>query len=77
MKIGIIGLGRMGEGMASRLLKSKIDNEVLRKGEGILRVEYGFGFWLVLLLFLCAIGLNGFLFSEIEEEDSELIKQIE
>jgi len=59
------------------LLKSKIDNEVLRKGEGILRVEYGFGFWLVLLLFLCAIGLNGFLFSEIEEEDSELIKQIE
>jgi len=64
-----------GLGLVSLLcLKAKIDNEVLREGEGILRVEYGFGFWLILLLFLFAIGLNGFLFSEMKKEDLELIE---
>jgi hypothetical protein len=43
------------------LLKAKIDNEVLKEGEGIVQVEYAFGFWLLLVLFLCAIGLNAYL----------------
>lgn len=64
-----------GLGSVSLLcLKAKIDNEVLREGEGILRVEYGFGFWLILLLFLFAIGLNGFLFSKMKKEAPELIE---
>jgi hypothetical protein len=58
------------------LLKAKIDNEVLKEGEGVLRVEYGAGFWLILLLFLFAAGLNGFLFSQLKkgtEEQATLI----
>lgn len=55
------------------LLKSKIDNEVLREGEGAFRVEYGAGFWLILLLFLSAIGLNAFLFSQRKKEIEKLL----
>lgn len=43
------------------LLKAKIDNDVLKEGEGIVQVEYAFGFWLLLVLFLSAIGLNAYL----------------
>ena len=46
------------------LLKAKIDNDALQQGEGVLRVEYGIGFWLILLLLLGAIGLNAFLFRQ-------------
>ena len=52
------------------LLKAKIDNEVLKEGEGILRVEYGSGFWLAFVLFLCAIGLNVFLLSQMKKMES-------
>jgi hypothetical protein len=52
-------------------LKAKIDSEVLKEGEGMLRVEYGIGFWLVLLLFLAAIGLNVFLFSQMKKKIKE------
>lgn len=44
------------------LLKAKIDNDVLKEGEGIVQVEYAFGFWLLLVLFLSAIGLNAYLY---------------
>lgn len=45
------------------LLKFKIDNEVLKEGEGMVQVEYGIGFWLAFLFLLFAAGWNGFLFS--------------
>jgi hypothetical protein len=40
------------------LLKSKLDNDILRQGQGILQIDYGAGFYLTLLLFLFAIGIN-------------------
>lgn len=40
------------------LLKSKLDNDILRQGQGMLQVDYGAGFYLTLLLFLSAIGAN-------------------
>jgi hypothetical protein len=46
------------------LLKSKIDNEVLKSGRGLLQVEYGIGFWISFFLFLAAAILNGFIFSQ-------------
>jgi len=49
------------------LLKSKIDNDVLKEGGGMLQVEYGVGFWLTLILFLSAIGMNAFLLSQREK----------
>lgn len=44
------------------LLKSKIDNEAMREGGGVLRAEYEVGFWLTFLLFIAAAGLNGLIF---------------
>ncbi|PIR71965.1 MAG: hypothetical protein COU42_02990 [Candidatus Nealsonbacteria bacterium CG10_big_fil_rev_8_21_14_0_10_36_24] len=55
------------------LLRTKIDNEVLREGEGAFRVEYGIGFWLALLLFIAAIGLNAFLFSQLRKKEEETV----
>ncbi|MBL7209075.1 MAG: zinc-ribbon domain-containing protein [Dehalococcoidia bacterium] len=49
------------------LLKSKIDNEILSEGAGMIQVEYGIGFWLTILVFLSAAGLNGFLFLQSEK----------
>jgi len=45
---------------------------VLKEGEGMLQVEYGIGFWFVLLLFLVAIGLNVFLFSQLKKKTEQL-----
>ncbi len=46
------------------LLKVKIDNDVLREGKGMLKIEYGIGFWVTFLLFIIAAGWNSFLFSK-------------
>jgi hypothetical protein len=43
------------------LLKIKLDRDIFREGEGILQLEYGAGFWFVLILLLFAIGLNFYL----------------
>ncbi len=51
-----------GIGLISLLmLKLKLDNEILREGKGMLELEYGVGFWVVLILFLIAIVLNVYL----------------
>ncbi len=52
---GILGLAFL------LLLKLKIDNEVLKEGEGAIQVQYGSGFWLVLLVLIVTIGLNVYL----------------
>lgn len=55
------------------LLKAKLDNDILREGEGMLRLEYEIGFWLTFLLFLFAAGWNGFLFfrrERVQENDT-------
>ncbi len=40
------------------LLKAKLDNDILREGEGLLHIDYGFGFYLVLILFFSAFVIN-------------------
>jgi uncharacterized membrane protein AbrB (regulator of aidB expression) len=50
------------------LLKSKLDNDILRQGQGMLQVECRVGFWLTLLLFLFAVGLNAFVFLQRKKE---------
>ena len=65
--IGSVGLIMM------LLLKSKIDNEALKEGGGILQIEYCIGFWFALILFLSAIALSAFLFSQ-KENDAEHTK---
>lgn len=64
-KMAIIpsGIGAVGS-VVLLLLKTKLDDEILRQGQGALRVEYGLGFWMSFLLFLSAALLNGYLFLE-------------
>lgn len=38
------------------LLKSKLNNDILREGGGMIQIEYTFGFWMVMLIFF-AIGI--------------------
>ena len=53
------------------MLKSKIDNDVLNEGGGILQIDYVFGFWSILLLLIIAVLLNGYVFSGKDEEKLE------
>jgi len=46
------------------LLKSKFDSQILGKSGGMLQVDYDVGFWLVLVLYLAAVAMNGFVFVE-------------
>jgi hypothetical protein len=41
-------------------LKSNTDDSVLKQGSGMIKINYGLGFWLALILFLGAAGLNGY-----------------
>ena len=45
------------------MLRSKITNDVLREGGGMLQVEYVFGFWVILILLIADVGLNLYVFS--------------
>jgi hypothetical protein len=50
------------------IFKTKVDQEVLKEGEGFIRVGYVIGFWLMLLLLLSATGLNTFVFYKRKKE---------
>jgi hypothetical protein len=54
------------------LLKSKLDSDVLRQGQGMLRLEYGAGFWLAFLFYVSAAAVNGFLFARSKKEVAEV-----
>lgn len=48
-------------------LKLKLDNyaqSAVKEGGGMVRVEYEMGFWVVVLLFVAAVGLNASVFFE-------------
>jgi hypothetical protein len=60
--VGIVGL------ISLLLLKSEMDDDILREGGGMLQIEYTAGFWLTFVLYLSAIGLNAFLFSQSKKE---------
>lgn len=51
------------------MLKSKIDNEIVKQGQGLILVSYGLGFWLVFLLYVSATVIN--IYSFVQEKDAE------
>lgn len=71
---GVVGLGTSfikakkaavapaGSGAAGSILllmlKSTLDNEIVKQGQGLLLVNYGFGFWLAFLLFVASTVVN-------------------
>ncbi len=44
------------------VIKAKVDDAILKQGQGIIKVNYGLGFWLSFLLFGTAAILNGWIF---------------
>ncbi|MGC8654501.1 MAG: hypothetical protein ACP5US_10985 [Candidatus Kryptoniota bacterium] len=44
------------------LLKSEIETDASNQGHGIIQVEFATGFWLVFVLLIGAVVLNGYLF---------------
>lgn len=52
------------------LLKSKIDQDVLRETQGVIHLDYGPGYYLALLLFVAAIAVN--FYSIIQEKNIAL-----
>jgi len=58
------------------LLKSKIESDTANQGQGMIQVDYAIGFRLVLILFLAAIGLNGYLYFNSEKEVKSMPSQM-
>jgi hypothetical protein len=44
------------------MLRAKIDNDILRQGEGVIQVAYIFGFWSILFFLIIAVLLNSYVF---------------
>lgn len=54
------------------LLKSKMDNDILTQGQGVLQTGYAIGFWLAFLFQAAIMVLNVFLLSENKNEVSNI-----
>jgi hypothetical protein len=46
------------------IMKSRVDNEIMKHGEGMFQVSYGAGFALALLLMIAGVAWNGYLLSQ-------------
>ena len=82
---GLVGLGTsfikakksaiapVGSGTAGfillLMLKSKIDDEIVKQGQGIILVSYGFGFWMAFLFFVSAALIN--IYSLVQDKDDK------
>jgi tetratricopeptide (TPR) repeat protein len=50
------------------LLKMKIDNDLVREGQGLLQAQYALGYYLAVLVFLGAAALHGFFLLESKKQ---------
>jgi hypothetical protein len=46
------------------LLKNKLDNDVIAQGQGMIKIEYEFGYWFSLLLFIAAAIIQGLIYNQ-------------
>lgn len=46
------------------LLKNKLDSNVIAQGQGMIKIEYEFGYWLALLLFIASAVIQGFVYNQ-------------
>ncbi|MGI2908212.1 hypothetical protein [Tolypothrix sp. VBCCA 56010] len=59
------------------MLKSKIDSEIVKQGQGLLLVSYGFGFWLAFIFFISATFLNVYSLIDSQKDDDEPTRPVE
>lgn len=55
------------------LLKNKLDNDIISQGQGMIKIEYEFGYWFALLLFIASAVIQGLIFNQ-EKKTSEIIE---
>ena len=55
---GIIGV------VSLLIMKSRVDGEIVKRGEEMFQVSYGTGFFLALLLMIAGVAWNGYLISQ-------------
>jgi hypothetical protein len=58
------------------MLKSKIDDAVVKEGAGLIVVSYGLGFWLTFMIYVSAMLVNIYSLI-IEQNESETVKLAE
>ena len=46
------------------LLKNKLDSNVIAQGQGMIKIEYEFGYWLALLLFVVSTVIQGLVYNQ-------------
>ena len=52
------------------LLSAKLNNDIFQQGQGLLQLDYRIGFYLTLILFLLAIGVNVYSIVQVKEGSS-------
>ena len=56
------------------ILKSKIDNDLLKNSGGVVHADYAMGFYFVLLLYISAIAVNAYSFLSAKKDPTPLLE---
>lgn len=46
------------------LLKNKLDNDIISQSQGMIKIEYEFGYWFALLLFIVSAVIQGLIYNQ-------------
>ena len=57
------------------LLKSKLDNDIIKEGQGVISISYEFGYWFSLLMFLCSAVFHGIVLRQGEEKGADTLSE--
>jgi hypothetical protein len=66
---GIVGLLALGELI---WMKLKIENDLLKKSEGMVKAEFTTGFWIALVCFVTVIALNAYIYLQLKRQTQGL-----
>lgn len=50
-----------GGALCLLLLKTKLDQDIINRGQGLLEIDYGLGYWASFILFVLSAAVNGYL----------------
>ncbi len=50
-----------GGALCLLLLKTKLDQDIINSGQGLLQIDYDFGYWASFILFVLSAAANGYL----------------
>lgn len=50
------------------LLKTKLDQDVINSGQGLIQLEYNFGYWASFFVYILSVVLNGYIYRQSERK---------